>query len=92
MKAPRDEHRRLDSSKDHNESGLHQPHEGRIIEVFERISDTFYAVDCEWRFTYVNRHAEVLWGRSQEELLGKNIWEEFPQVVSSEAYQQSFSS
>jgi len=47
MKAPRDEHRRLDSSKDHNESGLHQPNEGRIVEVFERISDAFYAVDCE---------------------------------------------
>jgi len=52
MKAPRDEHRRLDSSKDHNESGLPQPHEGRIVEVFERISDAFYAVDCESGFPW----------------------------------------
>jgi PAS domain S-box-containing protein len=59
-----------------------------IVEVFERISDAFYAVDRDWRFTYVNRRAEELWGRSQEELLGKSIWQVFPQAVDSEYYQQ----
>src|SRR5215203_4607002 len=47
-------------------------------DTLESISDAFYAVDGEWRFTYVNGKAEELWGRSREELLGKNIWEEFP--------------
>jgi PAS domain S-box-containing protein len=60
-----------------------------IVEVFERISDAFYAVDRDWRFTYVNRRAEELWGCSQEELLGKSIWQMFPQAVGSEYYQQS---
>ena len=57
-------------------------------DILESISDAFYAVDEEWRFTYVNGKAEELWGRSREELLGKNIWEEFPQVVGTEYYRQ----
>ena len=56
--------------------------------ILENISDAFYAVDGEWRFTYVNRKAEELWGRSREELLGKSIWEEFSQEVGSESYRQ----
>ena len=56
--------------------------------ILESISDAFYAVDEEWRFTYVNGKAEELWGRSREELLGKNIWEEFPEAVGSESYRQ----
>ncbi len=69
-------------------SSLHRVYDGKIVEVLERISDAFYAVDRDWRFTYVNRRAEELWGRSQEELLGKSIWQEFPQAVGSEYYQQ----
>src|SRR5215208_1534227 len=60
----------------------------RAADTLESISDAFYAVDSEWRFTYVNGKAEELWGRSREELLGKNIWDEFPQAVGSESYRQ----
>ncbi|MDQ3922786.1 MAG: PAS domain S-box protein, partial [Actinomycetota bacterium] len=56
--------------------------------ILESISDAFFAVDHEWRFTYVNSKAEELWGRSREELLGKNIWEEYPQAEGSEFYRQ----
>ena len=54
--------------------------------ILESISDAFYAIDAEWRFTYVNRVAEVWWGRSREELLGRNIWEVFPQAVDTENF------
>jgi PAS domain S-box-containing protein len=56
--------------------------------TLESISDAFYSVDRDWRFTYVNNKAEELWGRSREELLGKNMWEEFPQAVGFESYRQ----
>ena len=56
----------------------------QAAEILESISDAFYAVDHEWRLTYVNRQAEELWGRSREELLGKSIWEEFPAWADSE--------
>jgi PAS domain S-box-containing protein len=60
----------------------------RATDILESISDAFYAVDREWRFTYVNGKAEELWGRSREELLGKNVWEEFPEAVGSVSYRQ----
>ena len=88
MENSREKQRQLDSSKDHSENSLHRAHEGKLCEVFERMSDGFYAVGRDWRFTYVNRRAEKLWNRSKEELLGKNIWQEFPQAVGSEYYQQ----
>jgi PAS domain S-box-containing protein len=34
----------------------------RTTDILESISDAFYAVDKEWRFTYVNGKAEELWG------------------------------
>ena len=60
----------------------------RATDILESISDAFYAVDREWRFTYVNGKAEALWGRSREGLLGKNVWEEFPEAVDRESYRQ----
>jgi len=88
MEKPQNEHLQLDSSSDPDENGIHQIHEGKIIDVFERISDAFYTVDYAWRFTYINRHAEELWGRSRQELLRKNIWKEFPHACDSEYHQQ----
>jgi PAS domain S-box-containing protein len=58
------------------------------IDILESISDAFYAVDREWRFTYVNGKAEELWGRSREGLLGKNVWEQFPEAVDRESYRR----
>ena len=57
-------------------------------DTLEGISDAFYAVDGGWRFTYINSKAEELWGRSRKVLLGKNIWEEFPQAIGSQSYRQ----
>jgi len=60
----------------------------RATDILESISDAFYAVDEQWRFTYVNGKAEELWDRSREELLGKDVWKEFPGLVDAEAYRQ----
>ena len=60
----------------------------QATDILESISDAFFAVDVEWNFTYVNGKAEEFWGRSREELLGKNVWEEFPQAAGSEFYRQ----
>ena len=72
MQDPRNEYQRLDSFDRANESRLPQVHVREIVEVFGKFSDVFYAVDQQWRFTYVNRRAQELWGRSKEQLLGKN--------------------
>jgi PAS domain S-box-containing protein len=59
----------------------------RSGEILESISDAFYAVDSEWRFTYVNKVAEAWWKRPREGLLGKVIWDEFPWAVGRPSYE-----
>ncbi|GLC26981.1 hypothetical protein rosag_34940 [Roseisolibacter agri] len=58
----------------------------RVTAVLESIGDAFYAVDAEFRFTYVNRRAEALWQRCREDLIGRHYWSEFPAAVGSESY------
>jgi diguanylate cyclase (GGDEF)-like protein/PAS domain S-box-containing protein len=48
--------------------------EADIFEVLESITDAFFALDREWRFTYVNSHAQVLFSRAREDLIGERIW------------------
>jgi len=57
--------------------------------VLESIGDAFYAVDREWRFTYVNPQAERVVGLPPEKLLGKIVWEEYPGLVGSR-FEQCF--
>src|SRR5215204_7471473 len=57
-----------------------------IVGIFESITDAFFALDKEWRFTYLNSEAEKLLNRGKEELLGNNIWEELPKSVGSTFY------
>ena len=58
----------------------------KVDGILESINDAFFAVDGEWRFTYVNRRAEEFWGRPRRELVGKDIREESPWAVGTEAH------
>jgi hypothetical protein len=61
----------------------------RIASILESITDAFFALDRDWRYTYVNGKAEQLLGRKREDLEGKNIWEEFPELAGSVFEQES---
>ncbi len=52
-------------------------------EILESITDAFIAFDKEWRFTYVNRTAERLMGKSAGELIGRDHWQIFPAVLGT---------
>lgn len=56
--------------------------ERRFAESMENISDAFFQLDTDWRFTYLNRQAERLLERPRSTLLGRLIWEEFPEASS----------
>jgi hypothetical protein len=64
----------------------------RIENILESITEDFYAVDREWRFTYVNERALLSAQRGRGEelkrkvLLGKNVWECFPEIVGTPFY------
>jgi diguanylate cyclase (GGDEF)-like protein/PAS domain S-box-containing protein len=49
----------------------------RLAATLASITDAFYTLDREWRFTYLNPEAERLFKRPRAQLLGKVLWEEF---------------
>ena len=53
--------------------------ETELEQMLGRISDAFYAVDDEFRFTHVNERAEQLLGYSSEELEGTVMWKVLPE-------------
>ena len=55
--------------------------------LIERISDAFIALDKDWRYTYANKAVGELVGMSSASLIGKNVWELFPQAKDSATYQ-----
>ncbi|ELZ58919.1 signal-transducing histidine kinase [Halorubrum hochstenium ATCC 700873] len=61
----------------------------RFEETLDRIDDGFFALDDEWRFTYVNERAATLLNRTREELLGADVWDEFPAALG-EAYERHY--
>src|SRR6202162_2057017 len=54
-----------------------------MTEILEKTTDAFFAVDREWRFIYLNPEAETLLGRRRDEVIGKELWKEFPQLNGS---------
>jgi PAS domain S-box-containing protein len=60
--------------------------------ILECITDGFVALDSDWCYTFVNTKAGELFGRTPGDLVGKNIWEEFPEGVGQpfhRAYQKA---
>jgi PAS domain S-box-containing protein len=55
----------------------------KINSILESITDLFYSLDREWRFVDMNRHTETRFRKSREELIGKVIWEVYPDAVNS---------
>ena len=58
----------------------------KIVTILESITDLFYTLDREWRFTDINRQTLLRFGKTREELLGKVLWEVFPSAVESDLY------
>ena len=57
----------------------------RLAVTLEAISDAFFTLDRQWRFTFVNGEAEKLLQRSRDELIGHGIWDEFPEAVGTDS-------
>jgi two-component system cell cycle sensor histidine kinase/response regulator CckA len=54
-----------------------------MTDILENTTDGFFALDHEWKFTYLNPEAERLLGRKRDDLIGKELWREFPELVGS---------
>lgn len=55
----------------------------KVTNILEHTTDGFYAVDHDWRFTYLNSEAEAMLEFPRDELLGTVIWEKLPHLSGS---------
>ena len=58
--------------------------DARVARVMESVKSAFFTVDRDWRFTYLNAEGERVLQSSREDLLGRVIWEAFPDAVGSD--------
>ncbi|KAM3109168.1 PAS domain-containing sensor histidine kinase [Phormidesmis sp. 146-33] len=58
----------------------------QITNILESVTDGFVSLDADWRYIYVNRKAGEMLDRAPEALIGKNIWEVFPEGIGQPFY------
>lgn len=68
--------------RDEREARMHVSN--RLIATMESVTDAIFLMDRDWTVIYINRHAEELLGRKREDLLGKHVWDEFPDARDTE--------
>ena len=56
-----------------------------LFETFERISDSFIALDTNWCFTYMNAKACEILNCNSQKMMGKNIWTALEGKISQPA-------
>jgi nitrogen-specific signal transduction histidine kinase/GAF domain-containing protein len=60
----------------------------KLTSVIESITDGFISLDKEWRYTYINKYHHLPRHKTIEEVLGKNVWEIYPDSVNTTIYQK----
>ncbi|AOP34829.1 histidine kinase [Leptospira tipperaryensis] len=48
--------------------------------IIESMSDRYFSLSRDWRFISANKHSFVTLGKTREELIGKYIWDLYPDV------------
>jgi PAS domain S-box-containing protein len=66
--------------------------EERISEILEKMTDGFIALDSNWNCIYINKEFEKLFNKSKSEIVGKSIFESFPNISSNSISQILFNS
>ncbi|MEE4208527.1 MAG: ATP-binding protein [Parvularcula sp.] len=57
--------------------------ENDLATLMETLPDGFFVLDTDWRFVFVNNASRTMLRRAPEELIGKNVWDEFPEAVGT---------
>jgi len=66
--------------------------DARLVRTLENMNDAFLVIDThgeQWRFAFMNHHAEVLLSHNRAELIGRPVWEAFPEAAGS-AFQREY--
>lgn len=59
----------------------------RLHDILESVTDAIFVVDRNWNITNLNQESENLLQKSTSQLIGKNIWEVFPEEEVFKYYQ-----
>jgi PAS domain S-box-containing protein len=66
-----------------------------LVDTFESIRDAIMTINRDWRIVLINSEAARLLGMDKSELVGKEIWELFPEAIGnvfSDNYRHAMSS
>ncbi|HEX3854251.1 MAG TPA: PAS domain S-box protein, partial [Polyangiaceae bacterium] len=55
----------------------------RLADIVQGMTEACFAVDAQWRFTFVNDRVETLLNHRREEMLGRTLWDVFPVLQGS---------
>jgi len=58
--------------------------ESDLTSVLDTMPSGFFVLDEDWRFAFLNPASEVMLRRRPDSLVGKNVWEAFPEAIGSE--------
>jgi len=58
----------------------------RIVDILDSVTDGFYALDSHWNITYWNSQAERMQPFRRDEVLGRNIWDVYPDSEHQQFY------
>jgi PAS domain S-box-containing protein len=56
--------------------------------ILESIGDGFFTLDNKWIVTYWNKQAELITKIKREDIMGKCLWEIFPEITNTQFYHQ----
>lgn len=55
----------------------------RLADMVQGMTEACFALDREWRFTFVNQRCQSLLRHTREQMLGRTIWELFQALVGT---------
>ncbi|PHJ66530.1 histidine kinase [Nostoc linckia z18] len=64
-----------------------QAAKAKLADILETITDAFVALDPNSCYTYINHKAEQIFNCHTTDLIGKSIWEVFPETCKYKFYQ-----
>ncbi|MEO8379373.1 MAG: PAS domain S-box protein [Acidobacteriota bacterium] len=55
----------------------------RLAEIVHGMTEACFALDAQWRFTFINERGEALFRISREDVLGRSIWDVFHKLLGT---------
>jgi len=67
----------------HEQNHALRNHKEKLEDIVESMGDAYVSLDRQWRYTFVNSKALTLMGKQKDELIGKTLWEIFPDTTET---------